>query len=307
VNANRASATARLIAAATVMRHESRKHGAPPAAAAAWCERFLSTTRADRLLLWSARSLPGRAWWRCAESFTVRGIVSHWMRRKREIDRLARQAAAEGFTQLVVLGAGLDTLAFRLSQEGLYGRVLSVDHPATLGVVRAAMSRDAARSPAAIDERSASWGVELLALDLGRDDVCAALTAAPAFDPARATVIVIEGVLMYLPEPAVCSVLRSLAALPTPRLRLIASWMVAEPGQPIGFRGQSRLVPAWLRRRREPMLWASTPSALPVFLDGLGWSNTRLIDLAEHDAIDAADARGLRSEQLAIAERRVRS
>ena len=242
--------------------------------------------------------MPGRAWWRCAESIALRGIVSHWMRRKREIDRLARLAASDGFTQLVVLGAGLDTLAFRLSQERLYERVISADHPATLDVVRAATVRDA------IANGSESREVEMLALDLVRDDVCAVLTAEPAFDPARATLVVIEGVLMYLAEPVVARVLRALATLQTPRLHLIASWMLAEPGQPIGFRGQSPLVPAWLRRRSEPMLWASTPPTLPPFLDGLGWSTLRLIDLDEEDPGVGGDSRGLRSEKLVVAERR---
>lgn len=296
MNANRASATARLIAAATVMRHEARATGAAPDGAAPWCERFLSTSRADRMLLRSARFRPGRAWWRFVEWVAVRGIVSHWMRRKREIDRLARQAAAEGFSQLVVLGAGLDTLAFRMSAERLYERVISADHPATLAVVRAAAAIETA-------DGATSRHVELLALDLIRDDVCDVLSAAPVFDPKRATVVVIEGVLMYLAEPEVASVLRALAELPVPRVLMIASWMLDEPGQPIGFHGQSRLVPAWLGRRREPMLWASTPSALPTFLKGLGWSTSRLIDLDAEDPSKGADSRGLKSEKLLLAER----
>ena len=241
--------------------------------------------------------MAGRLWWRGVERLALPGIMSHWMRRKREIDRLARDAAAEGFSQLIVLGAGLDTLAFRLGAERLYERVISADHPAALGIVRIALGSGA-------ECHSAPRTVELLALDLVDDDVCDVVTATPAFDSGRATLVVIEGVLMYLAEPAVSRVLRSLARLPAPRVRLIASWMLAEPGQPVGFRGQSPLVPAWLRGRSEPMLWASTPATLPSFLNGLGWVASEIIHL-DGDAPGASiDSRGLRSENLVVAEKR---
>ena len=308
MNPDRASATARLIAAATMMRWKSGKPGAPPAGAAEWCERFLSTSGGDRLLAWSARSWWGRTWWQFVESIALRGIVSHWMRRKREIDRLVRQSASEGFTQLVVLGAGLDTLAFRMSAERLYERVISADHPATLGILRESIRRDATRSSKGRDklprETEALREVELLPLDLLHDEAHAMLKAAESFDPARSTLVVLEGVLMYLPEPIVASVFRSLAVLPAPRLRLVASWMLAEVGQPIGFRGQSRLTQAWLRHKGEPMLWGSTPSAFPTFLDDLGWNTVRLINLDAEDPGGADDSRGLPSEKLVLAERR---
>jgi methyltransferase (TIGR00027 family) len=291
---DRASATAVLIAAATVMRGDASGPGPAPAGAVAWCERFLSTTRSHRWLRRSVQSAPGRACWRLAESLLLPGAVSHWMRRKREIDRLARDAAASGFTQLVVIGGGLDSLAFRLAQERLYPRIMFADHPSTLHVIRRALTADA---------RNAAQGIEFISVDLAQQDINTVLTAVPGFDRARPTLIVIEGVLMYLPEAAVAHVLRSIALLPNPRLRLIMSWMVAEPGQPVGFASQSRFIPAWLTRRSEPMLWGSTPAEMPAFLNGLGWSNIHVVGLSGGDLSEPAEARGLPSEQLAVADR----
>jgi methyltransferase (TIGR00027 family) len=291
---DRASATAVLIAAATVMRGDASGPGPAPTGAVAWCERFLSTTRGHRWLRASAQCAPGRALWRLAEAMLLPGAVSHWMRRKREIDRLARDAAANGFTQLVVIGAGLDSLAFRLGQERLYPSIVLADHPATLNVIKRALGADA---------EGKAEGVGLTSVDLAQQDINAVLTAVPGFDRTRPTLVVIEGVLMYLPEPAVARVLRSIVLLPNPRVRLIISWMVAEPGKPVGFAHQSRFIPGWLQRRSEPMLWGSTPAAIPAFMDGLGWRNTRVIDLAGDDRLEPAEARGLRSEQLAVAER----
>ncbi len=151
---------------------------------------------------------------------------------------------------------------------------------------------------------SAPQGVELFPLDFTTGDLCAALSASQSFDCTLATLFVIEGVLMYLPEPAVAGILRSLPLLPVPRARLIASSMIVEPGESIGFRGQSNLVTRWLSRHSEPMLWASTRAALPAFLLELGWSEARLIDLTSNEAAHRAASSGLESEQLVVADHR---
>lgn len=279
-----------MIAAATVMRAAGGDSGTgAPEGSAAWCARFLSGTRTDRLLLWSVRNRLGRVWWRMVEAICLPGAISHWMRRKREIDRLARQAAAQGFTQLVVLGAGLDTLTMRMSEQSLFERILSADHPATLSVIRGAIDL--------------TDDIELLELDLLTHDVASALTASPAFDSTRHTLVVIEGVLMYLPPSQVQHILRSLAALPVPKARLVASWMLSEPGRPVGFQSQSRSTTRWLRRVGEPMLWGSTFEQLKALLREIGWANARFIDLSEVDAGSPRDSGGLRSEQLVVADR----
>jgi O-methyltransferase involved in polyketide biosynthesis len=45
------------------------------------------------------------------------GIVRHWMLRKRWIESRVRARIAAGASQVVVLGAGLDTLGVRLASE----------------------------------------------------------------------------------------------------------------------------------------------------------------------------------------------
>src|ERR1700677_2967112 len=66
-----------------------------------------------------AREDPGR-----------RGLRSFVPNRSHFAEEAARRAIGEGARQIVVLGAGLDTFAYRLEpSEGL--RVFEVDHPAT--------------------------------------------------------------------------------------------------------------------------------------------------------------------------------
>lgn len=273
----RASATARLIALATVMREHDAPVGAAP-----WCARMLSTHRTDRLLLRSVRFPPSRVLWRAVERLVLPGMIDHWLRRKREIDRLARCAAADGFTQLLVLGAGLDTLAWRTAEAKAFERVVSADHPATLAAVERAVA------PTGL--------VTLVPIDLA-DGL--SYRAIDALDPRAATLVVIEGVVMYLHEPQAERVLADLASLPVPRVRLIASFMVERPGQPIGFTNQNALVRPWLASRGEPMLWASTDERLHTTLDGLGWRTRTFVGL---DTADGSPP-GLPDERLLVADR----
>lgn len=303
MNAEQASGTARLIAAATVMREgvDGRRGISGPAGAGAWCERFLSTNRSDRLLLWSARSTMGRLWWRIAEWATIPGLVSHWMCRKHAIDKLASEAAADGFQQLIVIGGGLDSLAFRLDRERVYERILSADHPATLSLVRAATSWSDS-DPQWTSPGFHAHNVELIPLNLDRDDVYGTIGLSHNFDARLPTVVVIEGVLMYLSPPTVELVLRSIARLSTARLRMIASSMIVDPGDSPGFSGQSRWVRRWLRRLHEPMLWGSTREGLLTMLAALEWSDVRVLDLSEQGCGEHPDTIGLRSEIVVVAE-----
>ena len=90
--------------------------------------------------------------------------------------------------------------------------------------------------------------------------------------------------------------------LPTPRTRLIGSWMLAEPGREIGFHGQSRLIPRWLQLRSEPMLWGSTPEGMQTMLKGSGWCDAQLIDLARLEVV-SADVPRVVGEWLFVADR----
>jgi methyltransferase (TIGR00027 family) len=295
VKADRASATARLIAAATVLCEFDRdESGRAPAGAAEWCAMFLSTSRLDRLLLRSVRSWVGRVVWRALERATLPNIVDHWMRRKREIDRFCRNAAIEGFTQLLVLGGGLDSLAFRMNRHRVFPSVLSADHPATLRVINTALENSQT-------DPLYDGGVHRLAIDLTNGDLPTLLYSAKGFDGSAKTLIVIEGVLMYLRESEVCNLLRAIAMLPLPSKRMIGSWMRGEPGAPIGFRGQSGLITRWLGKRSEPMLWAGTPTDLPALLETLGWQNRALLNISEID-VTKPNRERVEGEWLFVAE-----
>ena len=123
--------------------------------------------------------------------------------RSRFAEAVLADAVAAGVDQLVVLGAGLDTFAYRNPYDGL--RVVEVDHPATQAWK---LERLAA---AAIDVPP---GVVHAAVDFERQDPLEVLSA-EGVDLARPVLFWWLGVTPYLTGPAVETTLRRLGSLPS--------------------------------------------------------------------------------------------
>ena len=112
-------------------------------------------------------------------------------------------AVARGVRQLVVLGAGLDTYAYRAAfGESL--RVFEVDHPATQAWKRQRLAEAAIPIPSTLT---------FAAVDFEEKTLGEGLSAA-GFDPAKQTFFTWLGVVPYLTEQAVFSTLSYIADLP---------------------------------------------------------------------------------------------
>jgi methyltransferase (TIGR00027 family) len=114
--------------------------------------------------------------------------------------------------QVVILGAGLDTRAFRL-QALRSARVIEVDHPATQAYKRARVDR---LGPPLAELRFAP-------VDFRHDDLGRRLSDA-GFDAAVPTTWVWEGVIMYLDDAALRGTLREVRRLSAAGSTLIAHY-----------------------------------------------------------------------------------
>lgn len=121
--------------------------------------------------------------------------------------RFAEDALAEAFergvSQLVVLGAGLDTYAYRSPWEDRL-RIFEVDHPATQNWKRERLRDAAIPLPA--------W-LTFAPVDFERDTLASGLAAA-GFEPAQQTFFTWLGVVPYLSEEAIWTPLHYIASLP---------------------------------------------------------------------------------------------
>jgi methyltransferase (TIGR00027 family) len=131
------------------------------------------------------------------------------------IDTAVRDAVAGGATQLVILGAGYDGRAWRMSE--LAGvRVFEVDRPATQGDKRAHVAE--LPPPTGI--------VTFVAIDFEREPLDAALGRA-GHDPSSPTCWIWEGVVMYLTRDAMRATLGGIAGRSAPGSTLIVNYHTA--------------------------------------------------------------------------------
>lgn len=252
MKSDRASSTAKVIAAGTILLAAEGCRPDPVAPGAVeLCEGFLSGNPADRLLAASARHPLGRRFWRLVERATLPGIIAHYWRRKRWIEDRCRSAIAEGFERIVVIGAGFDTLGIRLAREIEGIEVIELDHPATQSAKRAALLRHEMTLPENLRFSPIDLTQELPAILSGHG---------------RATVFILEGVLMYLPESDVSRLLHALPSISPGRSRVIFSFMSRWPDGGSGFRPGSSLIESWLAWKREPFAWCIEPAAIANFL-----------------------------------------
>ena len=177
------------------------EHAAAVTGSARWtaAARARESDRADALFRdpWADALAGEDGWARLAASEGISGPNVYLPIRTRFFDDLVAQATWA--QQLVVLGVGMDTRAYRLGLPATT-RVFEVDHGEIFEARRPILGQVAptcARVEVVADLRGA-WGAALVAAGL---------------DPRRPTLWIAEGLFFHLPAPAVDTVLSSAAAL----------------------------------------------------------------------------------------------
>lgn len=121
--------------------------------------------------------------------------------RVRYFDDVVQNAACEGFSQLVILGAGYDTRAYRIGTLKGHVRVFEIDRPATqerkTGIVKKIF-------------RQLPGHVSFIPHDIGQGSWWPALEAT-GYSAAQKTLFLLEGLVMYLPRKDVEELLAGIA------------------------------------------------------------------------------------------------
>ena len=193
--------------------------------------------------------------------------------RKIFIQAQVELALGAGVRQVVVLGAGFDTLCLRLAPRYPEVEFVEVDHPAT-GTAKAKGIAAIGRPPNMLQ----------ILVDLGERSLEETLLAEHRFDPETPSVFVAEGLLQYLSDDEVEGMLKTAAAVAPTGSRFVLTHAI--PGTARWMLGLASLI-------GEPWKSAVSSEALPDYVRGSGWSViTPLDDDASHGV-----------ERYAVAER----
>jgi methyltransferase (TIGR00027 family) len=195
------------------------------------------------------------------------GLHGHVVLRSRYADDAIRRA---GVDQLVMLGAGLDTTAFRLEVDAT---LFEVDVPTTQRIKR---------------ERLASTGLTpklqtiFVQCTFGVDDLAARLTDA-GFDPGRPALYIWLGVVPYLAPDAFDSTMSVLRNLSAPGSGLIVDYVESSVLDGTTTHPGGRRIAQMVARRGEPLQLGFTPDSLREALARYGFTvdeDLGLVDLA---------------------------
>jgi methyltransferase (TIGR00027 family) len=234
-------------------------------------DRVANDTLAVRFLTPEFRLLAGLARMAAARRLTEELIDHRWpcvrggvVARTRLIDETVA-AELPGVSQVLILGAGFDSRAYRLA--GLRDvPVFEVDHPATQAAKRRVLRRSA-RGPA----ETAAHGVRFVPVVFGADDPGRAL-AASGFAPGERTLALWEGTTNYLDPAAVDGTLRFLASVLGPGSRLVFTYVDrAMIDGSADFAGAQTTMAA-VRRVGEPFTFGLAPGEVPGYLATRGFS-----------------------------------
>ena len=140
-----------------------------------------------------------RAWTALGtRTFFARGVHV----RTRHIDDVLAESLRAGATQVVILGAGLDSRAYRFGDALRGVRVFELDLPQTQNYKKTRVREVLGSLPA---------HVTYAPIDFATQDLATVLKGA-GYDPAKRTLFIWEGVTMYVPEAGVDATLRAIAA-----------------------------------------------------------------------------------------------
>jgi len=180
--------------------------------------------------------------------------------RKAFCERQVRDGIGAGAAQVLVLGAGYDTLGWRLAPEFSGVTFFEIDHPAT-----------ARLKQTGVESLGRRKNLNLIAEDLSKRKLVDVLNTDKSWDPGACSVIVAEGLVMYLAPEAVRDLFSQCAAVTASGSRMAFSYIPAgADGRPDVGAWTGLML--WLQKvSGEPWLWSIRPEELAPFLAQTGW------------------------------------
>lgn len=235
---------------------------------ARWACRFLDQLEKGQLIHWHRlfEYSIARGLFCLFERCGIPGLTLHQSIRKRLIATQVKRYLHDGKSSLVVIGGGLDTLALELCVAGDPTKIVELDHPWTQQTKKLTLEAHSSDAPA----------LRLVEFDAGTQSLGQILKPLDSISDGR-TIFVCEGVLMYLPEIKVKTLLHEIATT-FPGAVVIFTFMdQSRHGSP-HFVEATLAARCWLRLVGEPFMWGYPKSEIGSFLAACG---LQLIDIQD--------------------------
>jgi methyltransferase (TIGR00027 family) len=226
-------------------------------------------------------------WWRAVVKLLyfpgLRSVVLSWRERRmpgalgailcrtRYIDDVLKRSVEEGIQQLVILGAGFDSRAYRIGGMEKV-QVFEVDFPGTQKLKQLRLEKVIGAVPG---------NVTLVGLDFEQQKLDG-LEKTPGFQKGKKTLFICEGVSQYVTEPTVNTILEFVSGVSVAGSAIVFTYV---------RRGliDGTACPEWFRRFLlfadkvgSPLLFGLEPGDLGQFLADRGLKLTEEVGAAEY-------------------------
>ena len=184
--------------------------------------------------------------------------------RSRYTEDCLEAAIKQGVQQYVILGAGLDTFAFRRPDLLKQLAVFEVDHPATQTGKQQRIARLGFEIPRQL---------HFVPVDFSSDNLETALRQS-GYDPQKTSFFSWLGVTLYLTRRAVCDTLQSIARIASPGSSIIFDYLDTDAFIPERTEKSVQLMQEVVRRAGEPVKTGFDPETFGGFLAEFGFNLT---------------------------------
>lgn len=199
---------------------------------------------------------------------------SHSLSRSRYMEDALEKAVWQGVRQYVILGAGMDTFAFRRPEMLEKLQVFEVDHPATQAFKRSRIVELDWKIPAQL---------YFIPVDFTKENLAAALTRS-SFDQKTLSFFSWLGVTYYLPREAVFATLRAFADVAPAGSTVIFDYFDTDAFVPERAAKRIQISIEKCREWGEPLITGFNPSTLAAELAPL--------HLRLHENLSPSDIQG---------------
>jgi len=187
--------------------------------------------------------------------------------RVRYFDDFIQKASGEGFSQLIILGAGYDTRAYRMGELKGTMRVFEVDNPHTLNTKTGIITGIFGMLP---DH------VAFIPLDLEKEDLWSTLKLS-GYSPAAKSLFVMEGLVMYLHREAVVRLFSGIFRNSGPGSTLLFDFIPQSLADGTSDREGGKNIHAYTVIIGEPLRSGFSDSEVEPFMARLGFSGMKII------------------------------
>jgi methyltransferase (TIGR00027 family) len=183
--------------------------------------------------------------------------------RKAFFEKNVRNSVKNGAEQVLILGAGYDTIGYRLSAEFTNVKFFEIEEPATAMVKTAGLKKLAAAA-----------NLFVLPEDLGKKKLSEVLEENSNYDKNKKTIITAEGLLQYLSPESVSDLFNECNKISGADSVIAFTYIGKRPDGKPDAGPRSGLMLWLLKVGGEPWLWSTTDDDLKKLLNDTGWENS---------------------------------